>query len=234
MQVLNHNEGNFLIAHFQGNSYAGYFAISEHFKKQEIRVPENVTIVTVSNRDDKSMLIDQLKKNNIPFLNHSKKGGTWSNLKKIGYVNTSLKEVETDYVLILDAFDVLIAHPLDDIVNRFDEYGKKLLFNATKNNYPNLLIDMVADRDFRGEFRFLNAGCCFGKTQYAKEFYAKAKVLLDDETIENPKKSEQLIIRHAFKNATDDVDFDWKCDVFQTFGSTNVKFLEGEERYAID
>jgi hypothetical protein len=232
MQVLNHNEGNFFIAHFQGNSYAGYFAISEYFKRQEIRAPENITIVTACN-SEKAMLIEQLKGNGIPFLNAAKKGGSWNNLKKIGYINTSLKEVETEYVLILDAADVLLTGSLEGIIERFNECGKKLLFNATKSNYPNLLIDRIADRDFRGEFRFLNAGCCFGETQYAKEFYAKAKALLEDETIENPKKSEQLIIRHVFKEVTDEVDFDYKCSVFQTFANTNVKFLEGEERYAI-
>jgi hypothetical protein len=55
----------------------------------EIRVPENVTIVTACN-SEKAMLIEQLKGNGIPFLNAAKKRGSWNNLKKIGYINTSL------------------------------------------------------------------------------------------------------------------------------------------------
>jgi hypothetical protein len=58
------------------------------------------------------MLIAQLEKNGIPFINKAQIGGGWSNLKKIGYIKKALKEVETEHVLILDAADVLLTKPL--------------------------------------------------------------------------------------------------------------------------
>jgi hypothetical protein len=234
MQILNHNEKEFSISHFQGDSYYGYIAVAEYFKQQAVSIPENVTIVTVCNNPGTSMLIAQLEKNGIAFINEAKKGGSWNNLKKPGYINKALSKVTTEYVLILDAADVLFTGVgLDKLFEHFEEYGKSLIFNATKSNYPNELIDKIPDRDFRGDFRYLNAGCCFGRTEKAIEFYKAAQDLIEAGTVYNPKKSEQLIIRHIFKDRTEDIDFDWKCNIFQTFGQTELKFLEGEERYAI-
>jgi hypothetical protein len=116
---------------------------------------------------------------------------------------------------------------------RFAEYGKSLIFNATKTNYPNELIDRIADRDFRGDYRYLNAGACFGLTECAKELYDAADRLLYEDALYNPRKSEQLVIRHAFKDMTDRVDFDWKCNIFQTFGNTEVKIIVENEKFAI-
>jgi hypothetical protein len=234
MQILNHNETAFSIAHFQGNSYYGYIAVAEYFKNQAIVLPENITIVTACNNPGKSMLIEQLEKNGIAFINMAKKGGSWNNLKKPGYINKALKEVTTEFVFILDAADVLFTGAgLDKLFEHFNESGKKLIFNATKNNYPNELIDKVPDRDFRGEFRYLNAGCCFGRTDTAALFYGDVRDLIEADTVHNPKKSEQLVVRHIFKDRTEEVDFDCKCNIFQTFGGTELKFLEGNERYAI-
>jgi hypothetical protein len=234
MQILNYSEKEFSIAHFQGNSYYGYMAVADYFKQQAVSVPENVTIVTACNHPEKSMLTAQLEKNGIAFINRAKKGGSWSNLKKPGYIGRALKEVTTGYVLILDAADVLFTGVgLDRLFEHFEECGKSLIFNATKSNYPNELIDRIPDRDFRGDFRYLNAGCCFGRTETAIEFYRAAQELIEAGTVYNPKKSEQLIVRHIFRDRTEDVDFDWKCNIFQTFGQTELHFLEGEERYSI-
>jgi hypothetical protein len=234
MQILNYREEEFSIAHFQGNSYYGYMAVADYFKQQPVAVPQNVTIITACNNPGTSMLIEQLGKNGIAFINKAKKGGSWSNLKKPACISKALEEVTNEYVLILDAADVLFTGTgLDRLLDSFDGYGKDLIFNATKSNYPNELIDRIPDRDFRGEFRYLNAGCCFGKTGAAVEFYAAVQGLIEAGTVYNPKKSEQLVVRHIFKDRTESVDFDYKCNIFQTFGRTELKFLEGEERYAI-
>lgn len=231
MKVLNYEGYEFCAAHFQGGTHVGFTNIVEHIKKQNLSLPHNIEIVTACNIPDHAMLINQLNDNNISYHNKAEKGGYWNNLKKIGYIHEALKDVKSEYVLILDAGDVLLTPSVKDILQLFRSYSKKLIFGATKNNYPDLLIDKIQDRDFRGEFRYLNAGTCFGTTEYCKIFYKKASDILNEQRIYNPAKSEQLIIRHAFKYATEEVDFDYKCRLFQTFGSVVVKETETENFY---
>jgi hypothetical protein len=232
MKVLNHHESDFLIAHFQGVSIKNYIILIEEYKKAGIKpIPGNVTIVTIWNQELDSLLTSQLKKNGIVYLNEAETGTVWENTKKIEYIRKALDKVATEYVLILDAGDVLLAKDLTDIVERFEDYGKKLLFGATKSNYPKLLIDKIHDRDFRGEFCYLNAGTAFGYTSYAKDFYSRAAKILDT-YYKVPYNSEQYIIRHTFKDYTDEVDFDYNSSIFQTFGQTEIKYI-GDEKYIV-
>jgi hypothetical protein len=232
MKVLNHHESDFLIAHFQGVSIKTYPVLIENYKKAGIKpVPDSVTIVTIWNQQLDSLLTSQLKKNGIGFINEAEIGEEWVNTKKIEYIRKGLDRVKTEYVLILDAGDVLLAKDLTGIIDRFKDYDRKLLFGATKSNYPKLLIDKIHDRDFRGDFCYLNAGTAFGYTEYAKDFYSRAAKILDT-YYKVPYNSEQFIIRHTFKDCTDEVDFDYNSSIFQTFGQTEIKYI-GDERYVI-
>lgn len=232
MRLLNHLGNEFCIAHFQGKTYRWFPDLLKHINRQKVTLPDNVEIVTVSNRSGTSMLISQLKKNNIPYINKVPEGCYWNNLKKIGYINEALLEVKSKYVLILDADDVLITRTASEIVKRLNKYKKQILFNADKYNYPDMLIDKIPDRDFMGQYRYLNAGACFGLLESCREFYRKADEILSNGNIYNPSNSEQFIIRHAFKDATDIVGFDYECNLFQTFIGATVRDL-GNKRYMI-
>jgi hypothetical protein len=233
MKILNHNQAEFCVAHFQGHCASEYPSAIEHFQDQYIVLPENLEIVTVTNQPEDSMLIKQLIRNNIPFHNKAIPGGYWNNLMKIDYIREALEEVKSEYVLILDAGDVLLNHKIKDILQRFLSYKKKLIFGATKNNYPNILVDKIHDRDFRGEFRYFNAGTCLGFTTYCREFYLKASHVLAEDKVYNPAKSEQLIIRHIFKDTTEDVDFDYRSELFQTFNRTILVESENQNYLVI-
>ncbi|MDR1755238.1 MAG: hypothetical protein LBR74_10170 [Eubacterium sp.] len=242
MRVLNYNNDFFFAAHFQGGCYIEFQPLCDGFNGMEIKLPDNVSIVTVANFPENCMLIKQLEKNGIPYLNEVEFGREWSNTLKPRYIRKALNRVETEYVLILDAMDILLTGDLSDIAERFNQTGReriqtgmvkqgfdlKLLFNATKSNYPKLLIDKVWGRDFRGEYRYLNAGACFGYTAYAKEFYKKADMLVCEDIIYNPNHSEQMIVRHIFKDCTDEVDFDYECKIFQTFSKSELMVLDGK------
>ena len=43
--------------------------------------------------------------------------------------------------------------------------------------------------------------------------------------------SEQYIIRHAFAKNTDKVDFDYNCQIFQTFARTKIE--KRKDYYAV-
>lgn len=180
---------------------------------KKVQLPSNIQIVTCSNNEEQSILIQQLKRNHISFLNVVPQGCVWDNRNKIKYILEALRYVTSEYVLILDANDVLLEGDLSDLVEVLQASGKKLLYNATCNNYPNVDIDTVPDREERGKFRYLNAGCCVGTTQYARRFYRHALTYFG---LDNQWNSEQFIIRHAFKDRLRYVDFDWQSRIFQT------------------
>ena len=227
MKILNHNRKEFCVAHFQSKCQSNYPQVIEVINKQDIVIPEDVEIITVTNRQNVSILVEQLKKFNIGFINKVPQGIYWTNLKKIGYIIEGLLEVKSKYALILDADDVLLTKDIINIVDKFSLYNKKLIFGATKNNHPDYVIDKIYDRDFRGEYRYLNAGSCFGTVDFCLEFYTKTNEILQTVIIYNPYKSEQLIIRNAFKDVTDLVDFDYQCKLFQTFCGAHVwKFTD--------
>ena len=220
MQIINHNEKEFCVAHFQSRSQHQFPQIIDAINEHEIVMPDDVEIVTITNRPEMSILIEQLLKFDIDYINKAPKGGFWTNLKKIGFIIEGLQEVKSKYALILDADDVLLTKDVINIKYKFSLFQKELIFGATKNNFPDVLIDKVRDRDFRGDFRYLNAGACFGTVDACLRFYMKASEILHKTLIYNPLNSEQLIIRHTFKDSTEYVDFDYRCLLFQTFDST--------------
>ena len=143
------------------------------------------------------------------------------------YYNQALENVTTKYVLLLDGNDVVIQN-FTNLIEKFEKTGLDIWFNATRNNHPKVLVDQIHDRDWRGEFRYLNAGCVIGKTEAIKEFYKKAERIVFQ--IPNPLGSEQLIIRHVFKDCDlNKVDFDWKCTAFQTMSESIIQFLRTDE-----
>ena len=231
MQILNHNGKEFCVAHFQGKCQSKFSRVVDVIDRQDIIMPEDVEIVTATNHLDVSILVKQLEKCNINFINKVEQGSYWTNLKKPGYIIEGLRDVQSKYALIVDADDVLLTKDIVNIVEKFKLFQKELIFGATKNNFPDLLIDKVYDRDFRGAFRYLNAGSCFGTVDICLKFYSRANEILHNNLIYNPLKSEQLIIRNTFKDATDYVDFDYQCTLFQTFDNTYV--WENNNSYTI-
>ena len=229
MKIFNHSGKDFILAHFQGGCYVGFYPMVLHFGKKPVELPTDISIVTACNNPDRSMLITQLECSGINYLNDAQLGAPWSNLKKIGHVASALARVKTKYVLILDAADVLFVKNPADICQRLDVYGKRLLFGATQNEHPKRLIDKISNRDFRGRFRYLNAGTAFGYTEDAKRFYRLVRDKLENDEIFNPDQSEQLIVRHAFAECTDWVDFDYNCTIFQTFGGTELATLDEQQ-----
>jgi hypothetical protein len=174
------------------------------------------------------MLKRQLAGLQIPYINTALGEEAWSNAKKPSFILSALRQVKSKYVYILDNFDVLLCGDLSAGVKALKRYGVKVLFNATKNNYPNEEIDLVENRDTLGEFKYLNAGCCFGEKAALVELYEKVQSLVG--VVENPRNSEQLLVRHAFNESQKYVAFDHECMLFQTFSGTRREVVSREER----
>lgn len=209
-----------MIYHFQGRRYLYCREFMQSLRYKVSKFPYDITIITCSNREDNiGLLISQLKRSGVPYINLVPRNISWDNRLKLYYILESLKQVTTKYVLILDAFDVVCSEDNTSIIDIFKTFNKKLVFNASKNNYPKVTIDIIPNRDALGPFKYLNAGCCIGETEYAKSFYSKCYEIKD---IDNPDKSEQLIVRHVFADNQEDVGIDSECKLFQTLGHCEV------------
>lgn len=214
-----------MIYHFQGRSYLYQKEFMRSLRYGTSKLPYDITVITCNNHSDTvGLLIPQLKRSYIPYINIVPKNISWDNTMKISYIVEALKKVTTKYVLILDAFDVILDNNNSNILETFATFGKKLVFNASKNNYPKVNIDTIPNRDQLGPFKYLNAGCCLGETYYTLSFYKKCLDILD---IDNPNKSEQFIVRHIFDKEQDCVGIDHECKIFQTMGHCTVTNVDG-------
>ena len=226
------NKGNeILISHFPGWTRYNYIKKIEKISKNKFTVPENITILTVMDDDsvnfNKSPLINQLTKNKIKFINAAEHKDVypWVNNKKIELLKNTLDTIETEYTLILDGSDVVIHKDLTNIIDIYKTYNKDIIFNASQWAHPSIDIEGIENRkETYGEYCYLNAGCCIGKTDSLKSFYSECFDLFsssnkDDENWE----SEQYFVRQTFKNHMDTVFFDYDCRIFQIWHKTELK-----------
>lgn len=238
MEILNHKKKPFNVCHFQGRSFGAYSMLFKGVSENKLTKPDNLDVITFFNNKNNAMLAIQLDKHNIPyfngFTNFDKK---WDNRLKISSAIDVLKKCTNEIVMLLDANDVLILS-FDNIIEKFKSTGKRILFNATSNNYPDVLIDKVRNRDFLGKFRYFNAGCCIGYREDVLTFYKQCKEFMDSNPY-NPWNSEQFIVRNIFakylENEDYSVDFDYECNIFQTFANTKIEKITTNEddRYRV-
>jgi len=219
------------ISHFQGTSRERYTEFMSRVSNNSdlSSFPEDLTIITVFTDKESCILYKQLEKFNISCINAydfcEDKNKEWFMPDKVSYILKALDTVKTTYALILDGYDVLI-NSFDNILYKFKQTNLKMLYNSTKNNFPNVYIDKIHDRDWRGEFRFFNAGCAIGYTNEFKKFYQDCLDLIP--FINNPFSSEQFVLRNIFAKYSEKVDtkdayidFDWQCNIFQTYINTS-------------
>jgi hypothetical protein len=226
------------VLHFQGKAKLHYSELLRQISENPIKQDKRIEILTCASEEELSKLIIQLKNNNIPYINYNKPSfyHIWDNTMKIKYLCDWLEKnmnPEKVYV-ILDGYDIAIQS-FEWMYEKFIQSGKDIIFNATKHNWPNIDIDRYRDRDFVGEFKYFNAGACIGKGEAIYKFYKECLEELKNTTY-NPWKSEQYIVRKVWAKHSEDpnrkIDFDHGCNIFQTFGSTQLVKIE-ENKYKV-
>ena len=219
------------ICHFPGWTRYNYKHKIDKFSRYKTSIPDNLTIITVVDDDsvayDKSPLIKQLNMNGIPFINAAEHKDVypWVNNKKLELINDALKKVNTTYCLILDGIDVVIIDDLKDIIDIYSTYGKDIIYNASPWAHPKLDIEGIENRkELYGEYCYLNAGCCIGKTTALKKFYKECVETFNAaDTNDENWESEQYFVRQVFAKHTDKIFFDYECKIFQVWHKTELK-----------
>lgn len=219
MNVLSHTGNLAYVGHFQGNAMKNYVDVCDEFSKKAITVTPKVSVIMAYNNEEKAITALQLKLSNQAYENAcTNKEKAWTNIDKIKYYVDALEKTLSEYTLLVDAYDVVFFKNIDDeFIEKYKTMNKEIVFNATKNNYPNLTIE--GEKLGEGEFKYLNAGIAFGKTEKLLELYKEALRQTQREDIINPWKSEQLFVRLSAIN-NENVGIDSECKLFQTFSKT--------------
>lgn len=230
IRVVNNGDNEPCVLHFQGVSncdeHVTFDTLCEHVSIKGA-VPSNLSLISCWTDENKCNILKHCRKAGINLINAVPSDydvtQEWDMRNKIRFICDTLNKIDTEYALILDGYDTFIMH-LDDIIQRFEHIGYRILYNATFNNYPLVQIDSIPWRYKLGQDRFLNAGCCIGYTKDLLDFYNKALDYADRDDMLNPFRSEQFIIRRAFAEYAGDpnqkyVFFDYNSIIFQTFGN---------------
>jgi hypothetical protein len=209
-------------------------------ESSEIVCPENLTIITFATKqvDSAAPLLRQLRRWNVPFVNlcetYNDDWFTWNNLRKIEYLKNYLESdaVTTEYVVVLDAIDVLLSQDFDQIVTRFQTYNTNCMYSATGANYPkngNGYNFELINSSSETLFKYLNAGCVIARVDYLKEFIKRCYNSID--TVLNPIHSEQHEIRRGFEKHHQELNmsYDINTDIFLTIGH-NLLNTQGNTR----
>lgn len=238
LEIINKKTNEIVnIIHLQGKTIESFPKTIEIIQNTAEINPINdkkLSIVSCWTEDKKCILKQQLDRFNIKLINALPNNynylSNWYMPNKIKYyINCLENQIETEYVLILDGYDVLV-NTFDNIINKFKKTNYRILFNATHHNYPNEEIDILYNRKKYLPYGYFNAGCCIG---YRKDLIKFYKESLEYINIYNPYESEQKILRHTFAKYSNDkyqkfIGIDYKQNIFSTMGKTTTEYFYDE------
>jgi hypothetical protein len=201
---------------------------------------KEVTFVTFIQGEIDFCLPIQLQRSNIKYKNAVPKNvnSEWINKNKIFYLSNAIDSIKTEYVVCLDALDILCADDLSGMVDKFKEFDSDIVYNASRINYPPfstfvnktwVSIEKEYDiEDTESPYRYLNAGAFMGKTDSVSRFY---KYLVENEMNKNYShndKSEQVRVRYGRKNyyEKNKIKIDTECKMFQTLNMSEFYFKD--------
>lgn len=139
---------------------------------------DKVTIVTSFTDKDKAILINQLEESSIDYINAAENVETFIKAYKPTYYYNALKNVNTEYVLILDSYDSII-NDLNGIQDLIESYNKKVIYGSWNTHFPTYFdVDFNVPED--NDKKYLNSGVVIGKTSDLKEFYNELSTYIQD------------------------------------------------------
>lgn len=181
-----------------------------------INVPPELSVITFNNGES-SMLQDCL--GDTP---HTVLGGgikEWSHHLKLSLLQEHLAVVRTPFVMILDAYDVIIIRDLSGVLEDFELVGCRALFNGEIRDWPEDLDHAVRQFDKRllaedvakPYCKHLNAGAWLADTGFAAEIVNRA-AYVDPKT--EHKYSEQARIKCCYPDLYPDMLVDYRSQIF--------------------
>lgn len=186
----------------------------------KIKLPDDLTLLTFNNTPSKMLLEIILDGHNVNYTVLGKEITIWKNPLKIKLLKDHLKKVKTNFVLVLDAEDVIVIKTLENIIEQFLNFNCSVLYNASCFIYPGLCAHTINEERFsKSFFRHLNSGCFIGYTNFCKELYEQCDVYEDDIT-RKYHYSDQIKLKALYVQMHPKIKIDDTCEIFQVFHTT--------------
>lgn len=193
----------------------------------EIGQAENITILTWNNRSQKSFLERSLDRLNVPYKVLGKGIQRWQNKMKMGLTIQALKNIDTEYVIGVDAFDAVFIRSPHVALERFKTQACKILFNASIAKFPTIKHQLDYEERLykhRSLYCHLNAGAWIGERKVCLDFWTAANEVEEEvasllqgrDDQELLKDSEQIRVKTVFPRYQSIVEIDYGCSIFQT------------------
>ena len=195
---------------------------------KRLRLPVEIKIITFNNRSHKSLL-EKLDLLGVDYLVLGKNVAYWYNRLKIKLLVENLNEVREEFILVLDADDVLIMSSLEDIIEKFIAFDCEVLFNSEP--YPWPLEFFYSDMEkaiCKESFCHLNSGCFIGRTEFCRKLYRECFTYRDS-IVDNHAYSDQIKIKPFYIKMHPQIKIDFSSKIFQILPSyCENKILETE------
>jgi hypothetical protein len=140
---------------------------------------KDVAIITSFTNKEDAVLIRQLEKSSIPYINAVNVNEEFNKAYKPIYYLNALKNVTSEYSLIIDSYDTVI-NGFDGIKNVLNHYNKKVLYCAWNAHFPNEF-DVDFGVDENNMLKYINSGVVFGKTEDVKKFYEDLSKFIEEQ-----------------------------------------------------
>jgi hypothetical protein len=166
----------------------------------------------------------------------------WRMCKKYLLLRDCLRRIRTEYVLYLDAYDVLLFADPSVLLERFLSYDCKLLFMGESVPYPRAFTEIderereIASREGCPPFyRHLNDGAFIGRTDYLLGILEEMDINDDryhlqpyewDDTPSDREDGQifdaQLAARRWYADCYPDIKLDYRADLFIRFDTRMI------------
>lgn len=143
----------------------------------------NTTIITWNSKEEKSILEKCLDHAKIPFLVLGRAHNNWDNRSKILLAREA--DIKTEYVIGLDAFDVLLLDSPQEVIDRFENFGCQMVYATDRTYFPCGKDKITAKwKEFQesltdSPYKFINGGVWVAKSSFYKQFIEECWIALN-------------------------------------------------------
>lgn len=188
----------------------------------DLNKPKDLSIITFNNTNKKMILEKNLDLLKSDYFVLGKNIKTWKNTLKISLLKEFLLKIKTNFVLVLDAEDVIISNEISKIIEKFKKFNCKVLYNASSCIYPNENFYSSLEKNMvKKLFCHLNSGCFIGYTGYCQKLYSDI-FSYEDNITKKHYYSDQIKVKKFYTERHPEIQIDSECKIFQVW---NVKSL---------
>jgi hypothetical protein len=180
-----------------------------------------LTVITWNSRPVKGVLEECLDRRGVPYITLGRRLTSWRNCYKLYLTADLLPRITTPYVMALDADDVLVVSPLQEILRVFRTFECDMVFGAEKQSWPDVESIAAFERSIAlSATCHLNSGAWIGRTDACARLFKDALDEDLDDILAAKRTAftmydDQGLTRKAFRRHHPAAQLDYQCRIFQ-------------------